>query len=484
MLEVLSDKERERAINERLSQTLSRINVLEAQISCLRTEQTQLTKSLEKERQRASESRQDYLALKEEADTHEGRVNLLQEEIKELKQKHKQELHEDVEREKAARLELEKAAHLQSSVVPEQNPIARTKSAFENGLARRLSNASSVSSMEESFYLQASLDSSDTLSERQNPGEPTLSSYHLKSKTPNAYEAALMKFSEKHNKFIVLAEIHDTKFALNIFRYFYSEIQKPTDSVFYQEAGGFGSGKYKMRPGWQLHLYISQLPCGDASLNSQLLPCLNSSTKEGFAISSTTKLNDMMEEFLESSMKNNVILGTTGRKQGTSAKGAMHPSSESTLCKKRMLESFLSLSRSLANFPLSETSYLRLKEKAEEYNSALKIFKESPQFSNWLVKPLQFEPPVDTNGAPVATRLGWVPLQSLPDHVPIHLLNALMESLSSNWEFVEMERLHHTLQQLEIELAKTKEKSGNNYGGSRTTQPNGKDPYELCNSGV
>ncbi|GJV36882.1 golgin candidate 5 [Tanacetum coccineum] len=194
-------EERERAVNERLSQTLSRINVLEAQISCLRTEQTQLTKSLEKERQRASESRQDYLALKEEADTHEGRVNQLQEEIRELKQKHKQELHEalthrellqqDVEREKAARLELEKAVHLQSSAVPEQNSIARTKSAFENGLARRLSNASSVSSMEESFYLQASLDSSDTLSERQNPGEPTLSSYHLKSKTPNAYEAAL-----------------------------------------------------------------------------------------------------------------------------------------------------------------------------------------------------------------------------------------------------------------------------------------------------
>nr|GEV18867.1 golgin candidate 5 [Tanacetum cinerariifolium] len=194
-------EERERAVNERLSQTLSRINILEAQISCLRTEQTQLTKSLEKERQRASESRQDYLALKEEADTHEGRVNQLQEEIRELKQKHKQELHEalthrellqqDVEREKAARLELEKAAHLQSSAVSEQNSITRTKSAFENGLARRLSNASSVSSMEEIFYLQASLDSSDTLSERQNPGEPTLSSYHLKSKTPNAYEAAL-----------------------------------------------------------------------------------------------------------------------------------------------------------------------------------------------------------------------------------------------------------------------------------------------------
>ncbi|KAF5776900.1 putative TATA element modulatory factor 1, TATA binding protein [Helianthus annuus] len=191
-------EERERSVNERLSQTLSRINVLEAQISCLRTEQTQLTRSLEKERQRAAESRQDYLALKEEADTHEGRVSRLQDEIKELKTKHKQELQEalthrellqqDIEREKNARLELEKAAHLQSTALLEQNKIARTKSTSENGLTRRLSSASSLSSMEESFYLQASLDSSDTLSERRNPGE---TSYYLKSKTPNALEAAL-----------------------------------------------------------------------------------------------------------------------------------------------------------------------------------------------------------------------------------------------------------------------------------------------------
>ncbi|KVH92941.1 hypothetical protein Ccrd_004978 [Cynara cardunculus var. scolymus] len=187
-------EERERSVSERLSQTLSRLNVLEAQISCLRTEQTQLTRSLEKERQRAAESRQDYLALKEETYTHEGHVNQLEEEIRELKRKHKQELQEalthrellqqDIEREKAARLELEKTA----SAVPEQNPIARTKSSFENGLSRRLSSAGSLSSMEESFYLQASLDSSDNFSERRNLGEST---YYLKSKTPNAFEAAL-----------------------------------------------------------------------------------------------------------------------------------------------------------------------------------------------------------------------------------------------------------------------------------------------------
>ena len=111
-------EERERSVNERLSQTLSRINVLEAQvlllslmyvlfveafldiclpfvllqISCLRAEQTQLSRSLEKERQRAAENRQEYLAAKEEADTQEGRANQLEEEIRELRRKHKQEL--------------------------------------------------------------------------------------------------------------------------------------------------------------------------------------------------------------------------------------------------------------------------------------------------------------------------------------------------------------------------------------------------------
>ncbi|PWA86793.1 golgin candidate 5 [Artemisia annua] len=194
-------EERERSVNERLSQTLSRINVLEAQISCLRAEQTQLTRSLEKERQKASENRQEYLALKEEVDTHKDHVNQREEEIRELKRKHKQELQEalahqellqqDIERERATRLELETTARQQSSIASEPSPLARTKSLYDNGLTHRLSNASSIGSMEESFFLQASLGSSDTLSERRNHGEPTMSSYYLKSMTPNAFEAAL-----------------------------------------------------------------------------------------------------------------------------------------------------------------------------------------------------------------------------------------------------------------------------------------------------
>ncbi|XP_022721438.1 golgin candidate 5-like isoform X2 [Durio zibethinus] len=195
-------EERERSVNERLSQTLSRINVLEAQISCLRAEQTQLSRSLEKERQRAAENRQEYLAAKEEADTHEGRANQLEEEIRELRRKHKQELQDalvhrefleqEVQREKAARLDLERTAHVHSMPVSEQGPVARHNSGLENGsLSWKLSTASSIGSMEESYFLQASLDSSDGFFEKRNIGEATLSPLYMKSMTPSAFESAL-----------------------------------------------------------------------------------------------------------------------------------------------------------------------------------------------------------------------------------------------------------------------------------------------------
>ncbi|KAK7402292.1 hypothetical protein VNO78_14445 [Psophocarpus tetragonolobus] len=195
-------EERERSVNERLSQTLSRINVLEAQISCLRAEQTQLSRTLEKERQRAAESRQEYLAAKEEADTQEGRVRQLEEEIRDIRQKYKQELQEalmqrehlqqEIEKEKAARSELERTARVHSVPLSDQTPTTKLNSAFENGnLSRKLSSASSLGSLEESHFLQASLDSYDSISERRNPGELSMSPYYVKSMTSSSFEAAL-----------------------------------------------------------------------------------------------------------------------------------------------------------------------------------------------------------------------------------------------------------------------------------------------------
>lgn len=58
-------------------------------------------------------------------------------------------------------------------------------------LSRKLSSASSLGSMEESYFLQASLDSSDSFSERRNAGELTMNPYFMKSMTPSAFEAAL-----------------------------------------------------------------------------------------------------------------------------------------------------------------------------------------------------------------------------------------------------------------------------------------------------
>uniref|UniRef100_A0A1D1XX67 Golgin candidate 5 n=1 Tax=Anthurium amnicola TaxID=1678845 RepID=A0A1D1XX67_9ARAE len=195
-------EERERSMSERLSQTLSRMTVLETQIACLRTEQAQLSRSLEKERQRASESRQEYLAAMEEVATHEGRARQLQDEIRELRNKHKEQLQEgmaqrevlekEIERERSARSESEKI-HLEKSVTAQGPAAKHTTSYIENGNVsiRRLSSAGSLGSMEESIFLQSSLDSDGSLSERRNASEATMSSYFLKSMTPNAFEAML-----------------------------------------------------------------------------------------------------------------------------------------------------------------------------------------------------------------------------------------------------------------------------------------------------
>lgn len=197
-------EEKERVMSDRLSQSQSRITVLETQIACLRTEQTQLSRSLEKERQRASESRQEYLAAMEEVATQEGRAKQLEDEIKELRNKHKRVLQEEMaktellekelEKEKAARIELEKTSSRQIPRATSQDQFTKLTSPIsENGSMhiRKLSSAGSLGSMEESHFLQASLDSSDSFSSRRGLGDTTMSPYFLKSMTPSAFEAAL-----------------------------------------------------------------------------------------------------------------------------------------------------------------------------------------------------------------------------------------------------------------------------------------------------
>uniref|UniRef100_A0A9I9DPI8 A to I editase domain-containing protein n=1 Tax=Cucumis melo TaxID=3656 RepID=A0A9I9DPI8_CUCME len=88
-----------------------------------------------------------------------------------------------------------------------------------------------------------------------------------------------------------------------------------------------------------------------------------------------------------------VVLGTTGRKQGASAKGAQYPSTESSLCKKRLLEMFWSLkSECTSKFPSTDIPYRTLKKHGGmmckpllvELGSPKILFNTSNSIAGWI----------------------------------------------------------------------------------------------------
>lgn len=65
------------------------------------------------------------------------------------------------------------------------------RSTSAGNLTRKISSASSLSTMEESDFLRTSLGSSDNLFEHRTVGEGIMSPYYMKSVTSSTFEAAL-----------------------------------------------------------------------------------------------------------------------------------------------------------------------------------------------------------------------------------------------------------------------------------------------------
>uniref|UniRef100_A0A804NWM8 Ubiquitin-like protease family profile domain-containing protein n=1 Tax=Zea mays TaxID=4577 RepID=A0A804NWM8_MAIZE len=116
-----------------------------------------------------------------------------------------------------------------------------------------------------------------------------------------------------------------------------------------------------------------------------------------------------------------VVLGTTGRKQGTSSKAAHLPSTESLLCKKRLLEAFVSLEHPLWGIaycvkggPEKELKAMQYLERREcEYDQKISIdfYKEGDPLKPAVMGVLVFVSTPD----PIGNKyyLGPAPLQNM-----------------------------------------------------------------------
>eukprot|EP00249_Psilotum_nudum_P012764 c23966_g1_i1 orf=670-1368(-) len=83
-----------------------------------------------------------------------------------------------------------------------------------------------------------------------------------------------------------------------------------------------------------------------------------------------------------------VILGTTGRKQGTSVKGNLSPATQSSLCRKAIQKLFVSIFSLFQNCEqLKMMSYFGMKRAAEAYFKARDAFYKNCFFKDWLLKP-------------------------------------------------------------------------------------------------
>ncbi|KAL3528733.1 hypothetical protein ACH5RR_008055 [Cinchona calisaya] len=220
--------ERDRSINERLSQTSSLINVLEAQMSCLRAVQTQLTRSLEKERQKQAENWQEYLALKEEADTNEGissfvkiQVSCMVHFVSCYRVRGSSEFYRSVflckargrkvEEVVSAELEREKAAGL------DQERLFAFKRLFYLIKAQKQSSSCFRKWYSQSWYCSPvySISSRSPIKRfSKNVGEGSLSPYYTKSITPGAFESALRQkqgeLASYMSRLASMESIHDS----------------------------------------------------------------------------------------------------------------------------------------------------------------------------------------------------------------------------------------------------------------------------------